>query len=54
VEKRSLTKIIFEAKKEYNVQNDVVILETTVRQRLKRNSKCGHCGLTSLMIEIEP
>ncbi len=54
MEKRSLTKIIFEAKKEYNVPNDVLILETTVRQRLKRNSKCGHCGLTSPMIEIEP
>ncbi len=35
VEKGSLTEIIFEAKKEYNVPEDVVTLETTVRQRLK-------------------
>ncbi len=52
--KRSPKEILLEAKKEYNLPNEIVILETTVRQRLKRNSKSDNCGLTSPMIETEP
>jgi hypothetical protein len=54
IEKGALTEIIMKVKQDYQLPDDIIILESIVRQRLKRNTKSGHCGLTSPMIEIEP
>jgi hypothetical protein len=54
VEKRALTIIIHEAKQQFNVPDDVVILPSTFWQRLKRCSNTGHNGQVSPMADIEP
>jgi hypothetical protein len=54
IEKGALTEIIMKMKQDYQLPDDIIILESTVHQWLKRNTKSGHCGLTSPMIEIEP
>jgi hypothetical protein len=54
IEKGALTKIIKKVKQDYQLPDNIIILESTVRQRLKRSTKSGYCGLTSPMMEIEP
>ncbi len=54
VEKGELTIIIHEAKQQCNLPDDVVILPSTVQQRLKRCSNTGHNGQISPMADIEP
>jgi hypothetical protein len=48
------TLIIATAKEKHDVDDDVTTLETTVHQRLKRNSNKGKSGLIFPMESIEP
>jgi len=36
------------------IPNDIIISENTVRQRVKRGTKCGHVGQKSPMEDVEP
>jgi len=49
-----LSKIIADSKSKYNLDEEVIILETTVWQRVKRKSNSGKLGRCSPMQDIEP
>jgi hypothetical protein len=49
-----LDEIIKKSKLKHGVDEDIVILKQTVRQRLKRGSTSGHVGQTRPMAEVEP
>ena len=52
--KGSLDGIIKEIKLKHGVEDDIIILKDTVRQRVKRGSKSWHFGHISPMAEVEP
>jgi DNA-binding FrmR family transcriptional regulator len=41
-------------KLKHGVEDDIIILKDTVKQRVKRGSNSGHFGHISPMVEIEP
>jgi hypothetical protein len=52
--KGSLEEIIEKSKKNHGVDEDIIILKETVRQRVQRDSNSGHIGQTLPMAQIEP
>jgi hypothetical protein len=52
--KGSLDEIIKKSKVKHGLDEDIIILKDTVRQRVKRGSNSGHFGHLSPMAEVEP
>jgi len=49
-----LDEILSAARKKHCIPEDVIIHKDTIRQRVKRNTKDGHIGQRSPMLDIEP